>query len=186
MDCEKHEHFHSWLMWKKKKSGKYPPFSDQKRILESEYGGTLLENVKQKSKPAPNNETKSEHKEISYAFKIADHDNKKSFDFSLNTNIKNADLDQVDQTTFRKQLFSELKRERRRLAEKANISVYMVFDNKTLLEMTEEMPETEDQMLHIKGVGQIKMEMYGTYFLTIIKIFKEKLAIESNRKKDPA
>ena len=46
MDKEKHEHFHAWLMWKNKKSGKYPTIRDQKRILESDYDGTLLENVK--------------------------------------------------------------------------------------------------------------------------------------------
>lgn len=60
MDREKHEHFHSWLMWKKKKSGKYPPFSDQRRILESEYGGTLLEFVKCNSGPVHGSDFKKE------------------------------------------------------------------------------------------------------------------------------
>jgi hypothetical protein len=46
MDKEKHEHFHSWLRWKKEKSGSYPSFKDQKRALEEEYKGTLLENLK--------------------------------------------------------------------------------------------------------------------------------------------
>jgi hypothetical protein len=45
MDREKHEHFHSWLRWKKEKDGGYPSFSDQKRVLVEEYGGTLLENL---------------------------------------------------------------------------------------------------------------------------------------------
>ncbi len=45
MDCEKHEHFHSWLRWKKEKSGHYPSIGHQKNVLEREYGGTLLENL---------------------------------------------------------------------------------------------------------------------------------------------
>ena len=45
MDGQKHEHFHSWLRWKKEKSGKYPTISHQKRVLQDEYGGTLLESV---------------------------------------------------------------------------------------------------------------------------------------------
>ncbi len=43
MDHDKHEFFHSWLSWKKEKSGKYPTFYDQRRILVEEYGGMLLE-----------------------------------------------------------------------------------------------------------------------------------------------
>lgn len=46
MDREKHELFHSWLRWKKEKSGKYPSFRDQNRILVEEYGGTLLSSLK--------------------------------------------------------------------------------------------------------------------------------------------
>ncbi len=46
MNREKHEHFHSWLRWKKEKAGKYPPIREQKKILVQEYGGTLLENYK--------------------------------------------------------------------------------------------------------------------------------------------
>jgi superfamily II DNA helicase RecQ len=49
MDRDKHEQFHSWLSWKKKKSGKYPSFPDQKRTLVNEYGGILLEAIHQES-----------------------------------------------------------------------------------------------------------------------------------------
>ncbi|MCH2535769.1 MAG: HRDC domain-containing protein [Bdellovibrionales bacterium] len=43
MDSQKHEHFHAWLSWKKQKTGKYPSIKQQKRVLEKEYSGTLLE-----------------------------------------------------------------------------------------------------------------------------------------------
>lgn len=49
MDREKHELFHSWLSWKKRKNGKYPSFPDQKKTLVNEYGGILLETIHQQS-----------------------------------------------------------------------------------------------------------------------------------------
>ncbi len=45
MDRYKHEHFHAWLRWKKKKSGKYPKIKSQKHVLKSEYNGILLSDV---------------------------------------------------------------------------------------------------------------------------------------------
>lgn len=47
MDSEKHEFFHSWLRWKKEKTGRYPSMSSQKRVLKTEYNGILLENYRQ-------------------------------------------------------------------------------------------------------------------------------------------
>ncbi len=49
MDTEKHEHHHSWLKWKKEKTGRYPSIAQQKKALEGEYGGMLLESVQKKS-----------------------------------------------------------------------------------------------------------------------------------------
>jgi hypothetical protein len=46
MDREKHELFHSWIRWKREKSGYYPRFKDQIRILRDEYGGTPLTDIR--------------------------------------------------------------------------------------------------------------------------------------------
>lgn len=46
MDRDKHEHFHSWLSWKKQKTGQYPSPRNQRKVLEDEYGGTLLESFR--------------------------------------------------------------------------------------------------------------------------------------------
>lgn len=46
MDRTKHDMWHSYLDWKKKKSGRYPGFPDQKQLLVTEYGGILLESFK--------------------------------------------------------------------------------------------------------------------------------------------
>lgn len=44
MDRHQHEIFHAWLDWKKKKSGRYPSFQEQKRLLSVKHNGILLEN----------------------------------------------------------------------------------------------------------------------------------------------
>lgn len=46
MDREKHEHFHSWLKWKKEKSSRYPSIKVQQKTLEEEYDGMLLGKLK--------------------------------------------------------------------------------------------------------------------------------------------
>lgn len=45
----------------------------------------------------------------------------------------------------------------------------MIFSDKTLQELAEKQPQTTLDFLQIKGVGQNKLEKYGTAFLEILK-----------------
>ena len=65
-------------------------------------------------------------------------------------------------------LLSALKAKRRALAEAAGVPAYVVFADRTLIEMAETRPETLDQMMGITGVGAKKLESYGTAFLQVI------------------
>jgi ATP-dependent DNA helicase RecQ len=65
-------------------------------------------------------------------------------------------------------LLSALKAKRRALAEDARLPAYMIFNDKTLIEMAETRPLTRDQMARIGGVGATKLERYGDAFLTVI------------------
>ncbi|QYX56959.1 DNA helicase RecQ [Roseovarius sp. SCSIO 43702] len=65
-------------------------------------------------------------------------------------------------------LLSALKAKRRALAEAANVPAYIVFNDRTLIEMAERRPATLDQMAGITGVGAKKLEQYGDAFLTVI------------------
>lgn len=47
MDRHEHELFHAWLDWKRKKTGAYPRFSEQKAILKDKHAGILLEEYHQ-------------------------------------------------------------------------------------------------------------------------------------------
>lgn len=65
-------------------------------------------------------------------------------------------------------LLSALKAKRRALAEAAGLPAYMIFNDRTLIEMAETKPTTLDQMARIGGVGAKKLERYGTEFLEVI------------------
>ncbi|MBK1634178.1 DNA helicase RecQ [Rhodovulum adriaticum] len=65
-------------------------------------------------------------------------------------------------------LLSALKAKRRALAEAARVPAYVIFTDRTLIEMAETRPETMDQMARITGVGATKLERYGAAFLEVI------------------
>ena len=65
-------------------------------------------------------------------------------------------------------LLSALKSKRRALAEAAGLPAYVIFPDKTLIEMAEKRPRTLDQMMGITGVGAKKLESYGALFLAVI------------------
>ncbi|MCB2110920.1 MAG: DNA helicase RecQ [Defluviimonas sp.] len=65
-------------------------------------------------------------------------------------------------------LLAALKAQRRALAEAQRVPAYVIFTDRTLIEMAETRPATLDQMAHVSGVGAKKLERYGTTFLTVI------------------
>ena len=65
-------------------------------------------------------------------------------------------------------LLALLKAKRRALAEAQNVPAYVVFPDKTLIEMAEKKPANLDQMAGITGVGARKLESYGRLFLEVI------------------
>ncbi|WP_425097831.1 DNA helicase RecQ [Tropicibacter sp. S64] len=65
-------------------------------------------------------------------------------------------------------LFSALKARRTALAREAQVPPYMIFPDRTLIEMAERRPVNMDQMARINGVGAKKLESYGRAFLEVI------------------
>ncbi|MBO9445877.1 DNA helicase RecQ [Ruegeria sp. R14_0] len=65
-------------------------------------------------------------------------------------------------------LLSALKAKRRALAESARVPAYVIFPDRTLIEMAEKRPKTLDDMARIGGVGAKKLERYGNTFLEVI------------------
>ncbi|MFN7595273.1 MAG: DNA helicase RecQ [Cereibacter sp.] len=65
-------------------------------------------------------------------------------------------------------LLSALKAKRRALAEAAGVPAYIVFADRTLIEMAERRPRSLDDMARITGVGAKKLESFGAAFLDVI------------------
>jgi ATP-dependent DNA helicase RecQ len=65
-------------------------------------------------------------------------------------------------------LLSALKAKRRALAEAAKVPAYIIFNDRTLVEMAESRPQSLDDMARVGGVGAKKLERYGSAFLEVI------------------
>ena len=65
-------------------------------------------------------------------------------------------------------LLAVLKAKRRALAEAQRVPAYVIFPDRTLIEMAETRPATLDDMARVSGVGAKKLERYGATFLEVI------------------
>lgn len=70
-------------------------------------------------------------------------------------------------------IFERLRKVRLDLAREEKVPPYLIFSDRTLVEMCQKMPETEEEMLDISGVGTHKMQKYGDAFLSVIRSFRE-------------
>ena len=68
-------------------------------------------------------------------------------------------------------LFEKLRKKRKELADRGNMPPYIVFSDKTLIEMATFFPRTRESLLIIHGVGSVKYKKYGTAFLRIIDLY---------------
>ncbi len=73
-------------------------------------------------------------------------------------------------------LFIELKEVRTKLAHDKNVPPYIIFSDKSLVEMTAIQPKNDEEFLTVSGVGEKKLEAYGSYFLPTIQKFLQKNA----------
>ena len=69
-------------------------------------------------------------------------------------------------------LFEELRRVRKKLADDAGIPPYVVFPDRTLVEMAAHWPMTEPALLALHGVGATRLARWGSPFLDAIRSWK--------------
>ena len=70
-------------------------------------------------------------------------------------------------------LFDRLRALRRELALRGNLQPYMIFADSTLREMAQLCPIDHQSLIRISGVGERKLEKYGSIFLNEIRSFNE-------------
>jgi len=79
-------------------------------------------------------------------------------------------------------LFELLRGKRKELADMANVPPYMVFPDKTLIEMATFFPQSERSLLNIHGVGLAKFEKYGEIYLNSIQQYCQEHDIQERPK----
>jgi ATP-dependent DNA helicase RecQ len=89
-------------------------------------------------------------------------------------------------------LFALLRAKRKELADAAGVPPYVIFADRTLVEMAAYAPQSPERLLDISGVGQVKARQYGEPFLEVLRDYcqkhnlpeKTKAAKEPRRSKD--
>lgn len=66
------------------------------------------------------------------------------------------------------ELFEQLRALRMEIAKKEKVPPYIVFSDKTLIQMCVLKPETKEAMLEVSGVGEAKYQKYGEKFLKAV------------------
>ncbi|GAB6091585.1 DNA helicase RecQ [Spirochaeta dissipatitropha] len=78
--------------------------------------------------------------------------------------VKNADLNPLQE-----EIWQRLRELRLKIAREQAVPPYVIFHDRTLVEMALKQPQDLDQMSEISGVGQRKLERYGELFLTVLQ-----------------
>jgi ATP-dependent DNA helicase RecQ len=71
-------------------------------------------------------------------------------------------------------LFALLRARRKELADAAGVPPYVIFADRTLVEMAAYVPQSPERLLDISGVGQVKSRQYGQAFLDVLQDYCRK------------
>ena len=96
--------------------------------------------------------------------------------FSAMRKDTSADVLEYDNT-----LYQLLRKLRTQLAHAENIPPYLVFGDRSLMEMASQKPKTSQAFLSINGVGKQKLEKYGRDFLDAIQTHNQLLNFPSHK-----
>lgn len=72
------------------------------------------------------------------------------------------------------ELYEVLRETRLEIAQGKGVPAYVVFSNATLADMCEKQPTSEDEMLEVMGVGEVKMNQYAEQFISAITEYLDK------------
>ena len=70
-------------------------------------------------------------------------------------------------------LFEKLRNLRLKIAREEAVPPYIIFNDKTLIDMCVKLPQSRNEMLNVSGVGAAKYNKYGDRFIDEIKAYQE-------------
>ncbi len=77
------------------------------------------------------------------------------------------DTQKSSKRTVDDEVFEKFRALRLEISTAQDIPAYVVFSDKVLLEFSQKLPQTKDEMLSVNGVGEVKFEKYGELFLEL-------------------
>ena len=98
---------------------------------------------------------------------------------------KKAGKKQKGEIEYNHALFALLRQRRKELADEAGVPPYVIFPDRTLIEMAAYTPQSISSLLKISGVGQVKLRQYGDAFLEVVRQYCEKHGLKENPKATP-
>jgi hypothetical protein len=100
-------------------------------------------------------------------------------DFKINI-YASAKNTKVSADVMHPQLYRALLIQRDEICNEDHKPIYLVASNKTLIELTNYLPDTPESLLKISGFGDAKVQAYGDAFLSIIKEYMIGHDLETN------
>jgi ATP-dependent DNA helicase RecQ len=96
---------------------------------------------------------------------------KKSIDIKssrLQVDKKAKAVRQAEEFEYDRELFEKLRQKRSELASEMGVPAYLIFSDKTLKHLANDMPTNKEEMLEVNGVGAKKFAQFGEEFLALI------------------
>lgn len=75
----------------------------------------------------------------------------------------------IEEKIVNKELFNKLRLWRKDKANSQGIKPYIIFSDSTLMELANKMPQSKEELLSIRGMGEKKYEKYGEEILKLMK-----------------
>ena len=88
---------------------------------------------------------------------------------------KLADLD------YDHELFEILRQTRKKLADESRVPPFVIFADKTLVEMATYFPQSDDNFLNIHGIGKVKAKKFGAIFMPVIEAYCREKQIQGKQ-----
>jgi len=91
-------------------------------------------------------------------------------------------LEKQESFAYGQDLFELLRKLRKKLADEQNVPPFVIFADKTLIEMATYYPQSRESLRRIYGVGEAKLEKYGTAFLLEISRYCREHGVQEKSK----
>lgn len=93
------------------------------------------------------------------------------------------ETNKLDDLDYDRELFEILRKTRKGLADESGVPPFVIFADKTLVEMATFFPQSSDNFLDIHGIGTVKAEKFGALFMQVIGSYCRDKQIQERPKK---